>query len=74
MKEEVENNFHYIQNKAKKQIIQWCLKHYDKYQKAPHLNIQDIFENEREWLDPAEEDITEAFLKDLSHKFTEIKD
>ena len=73
IREEVEENLPYtIKNKAIKQIILWCLEYYDQYEKAPKLNIQDIFESKREDLRPADEDIIKEFLIRLSRKYAEI--
>ncbi len=74
MKEEVQENLHHIENKAKKEIITWCFRYYDRYKKAPYLNIQDIFEEERDFLEPAQEDLIGAFLKNLSRKYQEMDD
>jgi len=74
LKEDIEDNLRYIKNRAIKQILIWCLEYYEKYGKAPHLNIQDIFTSKRDDLRPADEDIIEEFLLRLSKKYSKIDD
>lgn len=50
-------------------VAKWCTSFYDENNEAPGDAIQDIYETEKETLDPAVNRLTETFLADLSERF-----
>ena len=56
--------------------IRWCQEYYYKYKEAPGAHITDIFEVEKENIDPAEAEAISALLTKLSEEYStsEIND
>jgi desulfoferrodoxin (superoxide reductase-like protein) len=50
-------------------ILKWCIDYFNKYQKAPHNHIQDIFNLEKKNLKEDEIELVERFLIHLSDRF-----
>ena len=56
------NNFNRI-------VINWCLEYYKKYNKAPHSQIQDIYNSKKKQLNDDEQDLIKQLLLHLSEKY-----
>ena len=50
-------------------IINWCIEYYNKYNKAPHNHIQDIFNSKKNQLKEEEQELVKKVLVYLSDKF-----
>lgn len=50
-------------------IVDWCFEHFDKYQKSPSRDIEQIFEIKSESLDDSMAEMVETFLTDISSEF-----
>jgi hypothetical protein len=50
-------------------VVKWCQDYYEKHKEAPGVHIQDIFDVEKEKLDPAEQQAIEAILAKLSERY-----
>lgn len=64
-------DFRYFQIDYSKQIMKWVLAHYERYQKAPGNDIQEIFLSEKHKLNGGEEEVIKTFLTSLSADYIE---
>lgn len=63
----------FLQTNFTKKIASWCIDYFDKFEKSPGINIQNIFESVEEKLDPSEADLVSTFLISISQEFERAK-
>ena len=56
-----------------KKIVRWTKDYYEKYKLAPNIHIQDIYNSEKEKLDPEESELISSLLSSLSTKYEQMK-
>jgi len=64
-------NYDYFINPYVRTICKWCITYYEKYEEAPALMIQSIYDVEKHKLEPAESEIISALLSKLSADYVE---
>lgn len=62
-------NLNYLLNSYIRTISQWCIDFYEKYEKAPESNIQQLYETRREGLKEGEAELIEQVLDDISKQY-----
>ena len=55
-----------------KNVAQWCLDFYDKYNKSPKLHIRDLYEANKEKVDETTSGLIELYLANLSDTFAAL--
>ena len=55
-----------------KNVSQWCLDFFDKYNKSPKLHIRDLYEANKEKVDETTSELIELFLANLSDTFSAL--
>lgn len=68
---EIRDNFNIrlLESSIIKMVAGWCIEYYDKYQKAPNIEIESIFLKKSKNLRPAEEEDIQDILADLSNEY-----
>lgn len=64
----------YMMNDYTKKIANWCIIYYRDNHTCPRTTIADIFELEKESMDPAESKIIEKILSNISDEYDESED
>ena len=62
----------YIESSFGKQVASWCFDYFDKYQKAPGIHIEDLFDSHIEDLDPDTGEMIKTFLNRISNEYAKI--
>lgn len=64
-------NYELFQTSYASKVIDWVQEYYEKYNRAPNKDIQNLFSENKTYLKETEESLIETFLQNLSNKYAE---
>ena len=62
----------YFTNVYLRRVAEWCSEFYNRYSRVPSRHIQDIFDDKKNELDSAEQELISTLLSSLSDQYDEI--